>query len=82
MRRWSNFWPDWQWDLSVRRDRGPFSYGFELTDNQRWTTYRTDGFDTNFNGGAYRDRVRRISAAAAHIDHARSSTMRSTPPAI
>ena len=53
MRRWSNFWPDWQWDLSVRRDRGPFSYGFEFNDNQRWTTYRTDGFDTNFNGGAY-----------------------------
>jgi hypothetical protein len=53
MRRWSNFWPDWQWDLSVRRDRGAFSYGFELTDNQPWTTYRTDGFDTNFNGGVF-----------------------------
>jgi hypothetical protein len=53
IRRWSNFWPDWQWDLSVRRDRGAFSYGFELTDNQRWTTYRTDGFDTNFNGGVF-----------------------------
>ena len=53
MRRWSNFWPDWQWDLSVRRDRGAFSYGFELFDNQGWTTYRTDGLDTNFNGGVF-----------------------------
>jgi hypothetical protein len=53
MRRWSNFWPDWQWDLNVRRDRGAFSYGFELTDNQRWTIYRTDGLDTNFNGGVF-----------------------------
>ena len=25
----------------------------ELFDNQRWTTYRTDGFDTNFNGGVF-----------------------------
>jgi len=53
MRRWSNFWPDWQWDLSVRRDRGQFSYGFELSDNQRWTTFRTDGLDTNYNGSVF-----------------------------
>jgi len=53
MRRWSNFWPDWQWDLAVRRDHGAFSYGFELTDSQRWTTFRTDGLDTSFNGGIY-----------------------------
>jgi hypothetical protein len=53
MRRWSNFFPDWQWQLDVRRDRGPFSYGLSLFDNQRWTIYRTDGFDTNFNGGVF-----------------------------
>ena len=53
MRRWSNFFPDWQWQLDLRRDRGPFSYGLSLFDNQRWTTYRTDGFDTNFNGGVF-----------------------------
>ena len=53
MRRWSNFYPDWQWQLDLRRDRGAFSYGLSLFDNQRWTTYRTDGFDTNFNGGVF-----------------------------
>jgi len=52
-RKWSGFWPDWQWDLNVRRDAGRFSYGFELSDNQRFTFYRTDEFDTNFNRGTY-----------------------------
>jgi hypothetical protein len=52
-RKWSGFWPDWQWDLTVRRDAGAWSYGFELNDNQRFTFYRTDEFDTNFNRGTY-----------------------------
>jgi hypothetical protein len=52
-RKWSGFYPDWQWDLNVRRDAGRFSYGFEISDNQRFTFYRTDEFDTNFNRGAY-----------------------------
>ncbi|HUP67420.1 MAG TPA: outer membrane beta-barrel protein [Sphingomicrobium sp.] len=51
MRRWSNFFPDWQWDLTVRRDAGAFSYGFELSDNRRFTQFRTDEFDSNFNAG-------------------------------
>ena len=50
---WSGFWPNWQWDLTVRRDSGAWSYGFELSDNQRFTFYRTDEFDTNLNRGAY-----------------------------
>lgn len=49
-RKWSGFFPDWQWDLTLRRDSGPFSYGLEVFDNQRFTFYRTDEFDTNFNG--------------------------------
>ena len=40
-------------ELDVRRDLGAFSYGFTVNDNQRFTFYRTDEFDTNFNGGAY-----------------------------
>ena len=52
-RKWSGFWPDWQWDLTVRRDASALSYGFELSDNQRFTFYRTDEFDTNFNRGTY-----------------------------
>ncbi len=49
-RNWSGFFPDWQWDLTVRRDSGPFSYGFEVFDQKRTTFFRTDEFDTNFNG--------------------------------
>ena len=52
-RSFSGFFPDWQWDLNVRRDAGPASYGFELSDNERNTFYRTDEFDTNFNRAAY-----------------------------
>jgi hypothetical protein len=52
-RKFSGFFPDWQWDLTVRRDAGALSYGFEVSDNQRFTFYRTDEFDTNFNRGAY-----------------------------
>jgi len=49
-RNWSGFFPNWQWDLTVRRDAGAFSYGFEAFDNQHFTFFRTDEFDTNFNG--------------------------------
>jgi hypothetical protein len=49
-RNWSGFFPSWQWDLTVRRDNGPFSYGFEVFDQQHTTFFRTDEFDTNFNG--------------------------------
>lgn len=53
MRKFSGFYPDWQWDVTVRRDSGAFSYGFEVNDNQRFTFFRTDEFDTNMNRGAY-----------------------------
>ena len=52
-RRFSGFFPDWQWELNLRRDNGNWSYGFDFTDNQRFTFYRTDEFDTNLNLGAY-----------------------------
>ena len=52
-RNWSGFWPNWQYDLSVRRDAGKWSYGFELSDNQKITFFRTDEFDSNMNLGAY-----------------------------
>jgi hypothetical protein len=52
-RKFSGFWPAWQWELNVRRDAGRFSYGFDLSDNQRITFYRTDEFDSNFNRGTY-----------------------------
>jgi hypothetical protein len=53
MRKFSGFFPAWQWRADVRRDAGKWSYGFSVNDNQRFTFYRTDEFDTNFNGGVY-----------------------------
>lgn len=52
-RKFSGFFPAWQWEVEVRRDAGSWSYGLNVNDNQRFTFYRTDEFDTNFNGGPY-----------------------------
>ena len=52
-RKFSGFFPAWQWEINVRRDVGSWSYGFNVNDNQRFTFYRTDEFDSNFNGGPY-----------------------------
>lgn len=52
-RNWSDFFPDWQWNVDVRHDIGKWSYGFVVSDRKRFTFYRTDEFDVNFNGGPY-----------------------------
>lgn len=52
-RKWSGYYPDWQWTLDIRRDSGRWSFGSVITDNQRFTFYRTDTYDTNFNGSPY-----------------------------
>jgi len=52
-RNWSDFWPNWQYDLTVRRDAGPWSYVFEFQDNRHTTFFRTDEFDRNMNRGTY-----------------------------
>jgi hypothetical protein len=52
-RNFSNFFPNWEWNVDVRRDAGAFSYGFVISDRDRFTFFRTDEFDINFNGGPY-----------------------------
>jgi hypothetical protein len=52
-RNWSDFFPEWQWSAELRHDIGKWSYGFTVNDRQRFTFYRTDEFDVNFNGGPY-----------------------------
>jgi len=52
-RKWSGYYPDWQWNVDVRRDAGRWSYGATANDYQRWTLYRTDTLDTYHNGGIY-----------------------------
>jgi hypothetical protein len=53
MRKFSGYFPNWEWRIDVRRDAGKFSYGFVVNDYQRFTFYRTDEYDTNFNGGPF-----------------------------
>jgi hypothetical protein len=52
-RNFSDFYPDWEWSVDVRRDAGAFSYGFVISDRDRFTFFRTTEFDTNFNGRPY-----------------------------
>ena len=53
MRNFTGFYPDWEWSVDARRDAGPWSYGFAINDRDRFTFFRTDEFDINFNGGPY-----------------------------
>jgi hypothetical protein len=53
MRNFSDFFPDWEWRFDVRRDSGPWSYGFAVQDRDRFTFFRTDEFDINYNGRPY-----------------------------
>ena len=49
-RNFSDFFPNWEWNVDVRRDAGALSYGFTAFDRARFTFFRTDEFDVNFNG--------------------------------
>ena len=52
-RRFSDFFPEWQWRVEVRRDSGAFSYGFTVNDRDRFSFFRSNEIDTNWNGGPY-----------------------------
>lgn len=52
-RNFSGFYPDWEWQADVRRDAGSLSYGFFLAGRDRFTFFRTDELDTNYNSGPY-----------------------------
>ena len=52
-RNWSDFFPDWQWNLDFRHDLANWSYGFVVSDRDRFTFFRTDEYDTNYNGGPF-----------------------------
>ena len=52
-RRFSDFFPEWQWSVEMRRDSGAFSYGFTVNDRDRFSFFRSNEIDTNWNGGSY-----------------------------
>ena len=53
LRNFSNFFPDWEWSADYRHDIGAFSYGFNINHRDRFTFFRTDEFDSNWNRGPY-----------------------------
>jgi outer membrane receptor protein involved in Fe transport len=52
-RRWSDYFPAWEWSAEIRRDAGAWSYGMAVSDRDRFTFFRPDETDTNYNGTAY-----------------------------
>ncbi len=52
-RGWSGFWPEWRWNLDLRRDAGNWSAGVTASGTAPITFYRTEELDSSFNGGAF-----------------------------
>jgi hypothetical protein len=42
VRNFSDYFPDWQWDVDLRRDAGKFAYGVTVSDRDRFFIFRTD----------------------------------------
>jgi len=53
MRNFSDYFPDWEWTVEYRHDLKDFSYGFTVNNRDETTFFRTDEFDTNYNGGPF-----------------------------
>lgn len=53
VRNFSDFFPDWEWSAEVRRDAGRLSYGLTVNDSDRFSFFRANEIDSNFNGGPY-----------------------------
>ncbi|HUE78551.1 MAG TPA: outer membrane beta-barrel protein [Sphingomicrobium sp.] len=52
-RNFSDFFPDWEWNVEVRRDAGALTYGFAVNDRDPFSFFRANEIDTQFNGGPY-----------------------------
>lgn len=52
-RGFSGFYPEWQWNVELRRDAGKWAYGFALFDRDEFSFYRANEVDSNKNGGIY-----------------------------
>jgi hypothetical protein len=53
VRNFSNFFPDWEWSAELRRDAGAFSYGGTIQDRDRFSFFRANEIDTQYNGGPF-----------------------------
>jgi len=53
IRNFSDYYPDWSWDVDLRRDAGKFAYGVSVSDRDRFFNFRTDQIDGYPNIGPY-----------------------------
>jgi hypothetical protein len=52
-RDFSFYYPSWEWYVEVRRDIGKWAYGFDVSDRDKFTIFRANEEDINFNGGPF-----------------------------
>jgi hypothetical protein len=52
-RNWTGFFPDWRWEVELRRDLANWSYGASLFHRSGFTFYRIEEEDSNFNAGSF-----------------------------
>ncbi|MEO6198567.1 MAG: outer membrane beta-barrel protein [Sphingomicrobium sp.] len=53
VRNFSDYYPDWSWDVDLRRDAGKFAYGINISDRDRFFSFRTDEIASYPNLGPY-----------------------------
>ena len=76
MRNFSDFFPDWNWQADYRHDLGDFSYGFVVSDRDRFTFFRTDEYRHQLE----RRRLMRPPSSSTGRTRARPSRSISTTP--
>ncbi|HEU4876518.1 MAG TPA: hypothetical protein VFT07_01600, partial [Sphingomicrobium sp.] len=52
-REFSGVFPSWEWSAEYRQDIGKFAYGTTISDRDRFSFFRADEVDTNYNGGIF-----------------------------
>ncbi|MEO6580555.1 MAG: hypothetical protein ABIN83_05340, partial [Sphingomicrobium sp.] len=52
-RRFTGFFPDWEWNVEFRRDIGKWAYGMAVSDRDAFSFFRANEIDTNRNSGVY-----------------------------
>ena len=52
-REFSGVFPSWEWSAEYRQDSGKFAYGTTISDRDRFSFFRADEVDTNYNGGIF-----------------------------
>ncbi|HET9398134.1 MAG TPA: TonB-dependent receptor [Sphingomicrobium sp.] len=53
IRDFSGYFPTWEWYVELRRDAGRWSYGLNVGDRDKFTIFRSNEEDINFNGGPF-----------------------------